>query len=149
MENNKTLGQTLSLARQDLKMEIAQVASQLKVKKLDIEAIEKDDFEQLNKHIYLIGLVRAYGKILKIPKEVLEEKIIALPSMQDIRASKHKLINLEQDEKLSPSKDFVFNSLLLTILLFLILLALYNSYEKRTNLISNNNLVKELVKIEF
>ena len=49
MENNKTLGQTLSLARQDLKMEIAQVASQLKVKKLDIEAIEKETLKNSGK----------------------------------------------------------------------------------------------------
>lgn len=144
-----SLGAILKERRQELKMEIENIASYLKVKHSDILAIEEERFVEITAYLYVPGLIRAYAKFLHIPTNILEEKILTLPIRHDIKSSKHELINLDQDEALSPPKDLFLNFLLIVILIFLILLSLYNFYEKNTNLISNNDLVKELVKIKF
>jgi cytoskeletal protein RodZ len=143
------LGIIFKEKRQELKMEISQVSAYLKVKQSDILAIEEERFADITRHLYVPGLLKSYAKFLHIEKRIVEEKISSLPIQDNIKNSKYKLLNLERDEAMSPNKDLFFNFLLIVILMFLILLSLYNFYEKNTNLISNNDLVKELVKIKF
>jgi cytoskeletal protein RodZ len=148
-KSNQTLGEIIKEKRQSLRIDISTIAAYLKVKQSDILAIEEERFEEATKHLYIPGLIRSYAKFLHIPDDILEEKILLLPIRHDLKNSKHELINLEKDEILSPSRDCFFNSLLIFILLFLVLLSVYNFHEKNANLISNNDLVKELVKIKF
>jgi cytoskeletal protein RodZ len=143
----QSLGQFLQEKRQEAKIEIATVCVYLKVKSVDIEALENDNLECVTKHIYTLGLIRSYAKFLKISPQKIEEKIKLLSLKSNTENKSHMLINIGEDSKVSPNKDSVFNFLLISILLFLVLLALYNAFESNGNLITNDALVRELEKI--
>jgi len=139
-----SLGRILQNKRLELEIELSKASKYLKVKNSDIEAIENDDFKNLEKKVYVFGLINSYAKFLKIPKNEIIEKLNLISNSKAEKQSKHRLINLNDENKLSPSKDSFFNFLLVAILLFLILLSIYNSYENHRGLITNKELVKEL-----
>ncbi len=143
------LGQILKEKRQDLKVEIADVSAYLKIKNRDIEAIENGEFDAVTKHLYATGLVRSYAKFLKIDPNLIEEKIKLLPIKSNVENKKHQLLNIGEDGNLSPSKDNFFNFLLISVLLFLVLLSLYNYSENKNGLITDQNLIQELEKINI
>jgi cytoskeletal protein RodZ len=144
----KSLGQFLREKRQTTKIEIIDASAYLKVKAVDIEALEEDNLDCVTKHIYVLGLIRAYAKFLKIAPQEIEEKIKLLSLKSNTDNKNHMLINIGEDAKVSPNKDSVFNFLLISVLLFLILLALYNSVETSDKLISSETLFRELEKID-
>ena len=143
-----SLGQIFKEKREDLKMEITAVSSYLKIKSRDIEAIENDDFTGLAKHIYVPGLIRSYAKILKLHEKFIEEKIKLLGIKSNVENKKHRLINIGENNDLTPSKDQVFTALLFTVLLFLTLLSLYNSYDNKTSVITNRDIISEFENID-
>ncbi len=140
----QSIGQILREKRQESVISVADACAYLRVKKLDIEAVESDDFDKLSKHIYALGFVRSYAKFLKIEAQTIEEKIKGLPIKSNIENKKYLLINIGEEEKFSPNRDMFFNALLISILLFLVLLSIYNSVEKNSDLITNEILIHEL-----
>jgi cytoskeletal protein RodZ len=145
---DNSLGQILREKRQFLKMEVAEISIYLKIKSRDIEAIENDDLKHVAKHLYVPGLIRSYAKFLKIDSKLVEEKIKVLPIASNTENKKHQLINIGESDQLSPNKDSVFNFLLISILLFLTLLLLYNSFQNNDALITNEKLIHELENID-
>jgi len=145
---DNSLGQILREKRQFLKMEVVEVSTYLKIKSRDIEAIESDDLKHIAKHLYVPGLIRSYAKFLKIDSQLVEEKIKVLPIASNTENKKHQLINIGESDQLSPDKDSVFNFLLISILLFLALLSLYNSFQNNDALITNEKLIHELENID-
>ncbi len=143
------LGEMLKKRREQLNMEVGAVSSYLRLKNRDVEAIENGDFASVTKHLYIPGLIRSYAKFLKVNSSVVEEKIKLLPLKSNVENKKYQLINLSGENNLSPNKDSFFNFLLISILLFLILLSLYNSYESRGDLITNQDLVEELKRVDL
>lgn len=143
-----SLGQILREKRQFLKMEIVEISTYLKIKSRDIEAIENDDLKHIAKHLYVPGLIRSYAKFLKIDLKLIEEKIKVLPIASNTENKKHQLLNIGESDQLSPDKDSVFNFLLISILLFLALLSLYNSFQNNDALITNQKLIHELENID-
>ncbi len=143
-----SLGQILREKRQFLKMEIVEISTYLKIKSRDIEAIENDDLKHIAKHLYVPGLIRSYAKFLKIDLKLIEEKIKVLPIASNTENKKHQLLNIGESDQLSPDKDSVFNFLLISILLFLVLLSLYNSFQNNDALITNQKLIHELENID-
>ncbi len=143
----QSVGQFLRQKRQEAKIEIATACAYLKVKAVDIEALEEDNLECVTKHIYILGLIRSYAKFLKIAPQEIEDKIKLLSVKSNTDNKSHMLINIGEDSKVSPNKDSVFNFLLISILLFLVLLSLYNAFESNDGLITNETLVRELEKI--
>ena len=93
------------------------------------------------------GLIRSYAKFLKIDPKLIEEKIKVLPIASNTENKKHQLLNIGESDQLSPDKNTVFNFLLISILLFLVLLSLYNSFENNDALITNEKLIHELENI--
>lgn len=140
------LAQILREKRQDLKMEIAEVSSYLRVKPNDILAIENNDFGRITRHLYVPGLIRSYAKLLKINQQIIEEKIKQLPIKSNTDNKKHQLLNVGENIDLTPNKDSFFNFLLISILLFLVLLSIYSSVENTENLITNEQLITEMEK---
>jgi cytoskeleton protein RodZ len=138
------VGEFLRDRRKNLKIEIADVSSYLKVKPHDIEAIENNDFEKVTRHLYVPGLIRSYAKFLKIDPQIIEENIKLLPVKSNVENKNHQLLNIGENIELTPTKDSVFNFFLVSVLLFLVLLSLYNSYEDKSNLITDQNLISEL-----
>jgi cytoskeletal protein RodZ len=146
---DNSLGQILREKRQFLKMEVAEISIYLKIKSRDIEAIENDDLKHVAKHLYVPGLIRSYAKFLKIDPKLIEKKIKVLPIASNTENKKHQLLNIGESDQLSPNKDSVFNFLLISILLFLALLLLYNSFQNNNALITNEKLIHELENIDF
>lgn len=146
---DNSLGQILREKRQFLKMEVAEISIYLKIKSRDIEAIENDDLKHVAKHLYVPGLIRSYAKFLKIDPKLIEKKIKVLPIASNTENKKHQLLNIGESNQLSPNKDSVFNFLLISILLFLALLLLYNFFQNNNALITNEKLIHELENIDF
>ncbi len=143
-----SLGRILKEKRQNLKMDIAEISSYLKIKSNDIDAIESDDLGRITAHLYVLGLIRAYARFLKIDPKTIEEKIRLLPIKSNVENRKHQLLNIGENNDLSPDKDSFFNFLLISILLFLTLLLIYNSNAKKGSLITGQDLIQKLENID-
>jgi cytoskeletal protein RodZ len=142
-----SIGKILRDKRRSLKMEISDVTSHLRVKTQDIEAIENDDLASVTKHLYVPGLIHSYSRFLKVDQKLIEEKIKFLPIKSNVENKKHQLLNIGEGDNLTPNRDFLLNFFLITLLLFLVLLSLYYSYESKQNLITNQSLIEALDKI--
>lgn len=145
IEKDISLPQILKEKRLELRMEIAEAASYLKIKPKDLEAIENNN----SKHLYILGALRSYAKLLKIDPNIVEEKIKLLSVESNVNNKKHTLINIGENLDLKPTKDQFFNFLLISILLFLIFLSLCNFYEDNSQIITTEKLVEELENIDF
>lgn len=143
-----TLGEVLKEKRQELRMEISDVSAYLRIKVSDILAIENNEISRLAKHLYAPGLIRSYGKFLKIDDKIIEEKIRLLSFKSNTENKKHLLVNIGENIELTPDKDSVFNFLLISVLVFLVLLSIYNSSENKSDLITNQKLIEELENIK-
>lgn len=141
--NNQSIGKILKAKRLESAISVEDSCAYLKVKKNDIEAIESDDFEKLSAHIYALGFVRSYAKFLKVETQI-EEKVKNLLVKSNVENKEHLLVNIGEDKKFSPNRDLLFNALLVSILLFLVLLSIYNFVETDNNLISSEILIREL-----
>lgn len=140
------IGQILREKRYELKIEISAVSTYLKVKNHDVEGIENGDLGMITKHLYLPGLISAYARFLKVDKKIIDEKIKLLPIKSNVENKKHQLLNIGENPDLTPSKEACFNVLMISILLFLALLSIYNSFENKSDLLTNQNLILELEK---
>jgi cytoskeletal protein RodZ len=145
---DNSLGQILREKRQFLKIEIVEISAYLKIKSRDITAIENNDLKHITKHLYVPGLIRSYAKFLKIDPKLVEKKIKVLPIASNTENKKHQLLNIGESDQLSPNKDSVFNFLLISILLFLALLLLYNSFQNNDAFITNEKLIHELENMD-
>jgi cytoskeleton protein RodZ len=148
LAQDRSLGQILKEKRQNLKMEISEISTYLKIKSYDIEALENDDINAVTKHLYVLGLIRSYARFLKIDPREIEEKIKILPVKSNTDNKTHQLINLGESTIITPSRDSFFNFLLISILLFLVLLSIYNSIENHGASITNEGLIHELENTE-
>lgn len=70
-----SLGKSLREARERLGMSVADVANQIKFATRQIEALEADNFRQLQGATFLRGFVRSYAKILHLDALPLLEKL--------------------------------------------------------------------------
>lgn len=142
------LGGLLRQKRHELKMEVAEIASYLKVKAPDIVAIEDERWAQITKHVYKPGLIRSYAKMLKIDMATIEERIRQLPFESNIKNQKHRLLNIGEEVEITPNRDMFFNFLIISVLLFLVLLAIYNAFEKKTGMLLNQELIGEIEAVK-
>ena len=144
-----SVGQILKNKRQKLKIEIEDVAAYLKMKLRDIEALENDDLSSIIKHLYLPGLLRSYARFLKIDQRIIEEKIKLLHIEPNTNNKKHQLLNIGENIDLTPDNNVFVNFLAISVLLFFILLSIYNFSENKSPIINSDNLVEELKKIDL
>ena len=141
-----TLGDLLRLTREKAEIDIKEIANFLKVRSNDIKLLENNDIEKIAKNIYIPGLIKSYGKYLKINSKIINEKIQELSLRSNIEVKKHTLINLGDDRNLSPSKNLYFNSVVMfvTLLLFLII---FFSLEHKKEIINTKNIISDIQKI--
>jgi len=148
VETEISIAEILKEKRQNLKLSLSDVSAYLRVKEKDIISLENNEISRIAKYLYVPGLAHAYGKFLKIDEKIIEEKIKFLGIKQNTENKKHILINVGENTSLTPSKDMIFNFTMIFILLFLLMLSAYNSYEGSDNLTTNKNLISEF-KNEF
>ncbi len=140
-----SLGKFLQLRRQELNLEIDGVATALRVKSQDLLLIESDQIDNLVKRgLYAPGLIRSYAKYLKTDEKEIEKKLMNLAFKSNTENKKHLLLNIGKETSITPAKDDFFNFLLISILLFLILLSIYNSLESKKSLITSDDLILKL-----
>lgn len=144
-----SLGEILRARREELKIEIAEVSSHLRVKKTDIEAIEQNNLRRITKQIYAPGFIRTYAKFLRIDNKIIEEQITLLHLGSNIENKTHVLMNLEDDDNLSPSKTVLFNAFAASVLLMLLFFLIYHFCEKKDDLINNSELISQLNSVLF
>jgi cytoskeletal protein RodZ len=142
-----SVGELLSQKRNELEIKISEVSAYLRVKICDIESLEKDDFGSVSNRGYVLGIVRSYAKFLKIDEKLIENRIKAISVRSNIDNKNHLLLNVGEAPNTNPSKDSFFNFLTISILFFLSLLLFYSYLESDRDLITNENLVRELKKI--
>ena len=143
-----SLGQIFKAKREFLKIEIADICTALRVKVRDIEAMESNDVSNVSSFLYVPGLIRTYAKFLKIDENIVEEKLKKLSIKSNTDNKKHLLINIGEHLEITPDKNMFFNLTMISILLFLVLLSLYNSFEDRSSVITNQDLILELKNID-
>lgn len=144
-----SLGEFLRQKRQGLNMEIFHISAHLKIKARDIEAIENEKWDNVTNHLYKPGLIRSYAKILKIDAAIIEREIQKLPLESNIKNQKHRLLNIGEEIDITPNREMFFNFLLISVLLFLVLFAIYNWSEKKTDLLTNQDLINQLEKVDL
>lgn len=70
-----SIGQILKKARKDKGLNISQVADNIHIRKLYLEAMEADNFSKLPGEVYIIGFVRTYSHFLGLDEVSLVEKL--------------------------------------------------------------------------
>jgi hypothetical protein len=58
------------------------------------------------------------------------------------------LLNIGDDNELSPSLDLAFNSLVAGLLIFVIFVMIFSSIENNVNLINTDNIISDIVKLK-
>ena len=141
-----SLGELLRINRENLDIEIKEIANFLKVRPSDIALLENNDIEKIAKNIYIPGLIKSYGKYLKISAKIIDAKIQELSLRSNVEVKKHTLLNIGDNKELSPSKEFFYNSLVISTILFLFFMIFF-SLERKNTLINTDNIISEIQKI--
>jgi hypothetical protein len=141
-----TLGELLRINRENLNIKIEEIANFLKVRTGDIALLENNDIEKIAKNIYIPGLIKSYGKYLKISTRIIDEKIQELSLRSNVEVKKHTLLNIGDNKELSPSKEFFFNSLIISTIL-LLFFVIFFSIERKNELINTDKIISEIQKI--
>ena len=68
-------GETLRQAREQKGLTLGEVSGALKFSIRQIEALENDDFQQLQGKTFLRGFIRAYARLLKLAPDPLLEML--------------------------------------------------------------------------
>jgi len=144
---NFSIGDLLKFHREKLGLDIKNIAHYLNVKEKDIKSLENNDIEKIARNIYVAGLIKSYAKFLKIEIELIENKIQELQLRSNIEIKKHTLLNIGDDNELSPSKDLVFNSLIISAILLFIFLIIFSSLENNVALINTDGIISDIQKI--
>jgi cytoskeletal protein RodZ len=145
---NLSIGEFLKKKREESNLEISKVATFLKVRINDIKLLENNDIDKIAKNIYIIGLIKSYAKFLKINNNIIDKKISDLSIRSNTENKKHMLLNIGDDNELSPSLDLVFNSLVAGLIIFLTFMMIFSSIENNANLINTNNIISDIVKLK-
>ncbi len=89
------VGEELARARAALGLSVADVAQQLKFSARQLEALEQERFEELPTGTFARGMVRAYGRLLKLDAEALVGRMaarVAAPDNAEAVVSAHRPI---------------------------------------------------------
>ena len=144
----KSLGAIYRQKRQESKIEIIQASNYLKVRSFDLNAIENDEVQKISKNIYAPGLIRSYGKFLKIDEKTIEEKIRECAFRSNTENKKHILVNIGEHLALTPKKELLVNSMAISVILFLSMLLISGVYKKKLISFPTNDILEQIAKIE-
>ncbi len=143
-----SLGKLLQKKREELSLDVKKISSQLNIKIKYIAAIEAEDWQNLDKNLYVAGLILSYAKLLKLDENLINEKIKTLPIESNVNKKKHQLVNIGENLDLTPDKDVFFNFLIASLLLFFILLTVMSSKEDKTDLVTNSFVIEKMQQLK-
>lgn len=103
-------GERLRETRESLGISLEEVEAETKIRKLYIEALEKENFSILPPQVYATGFVKRYAKMLKLDADALssEFKQLAYPEAEEeIPVQPEKKIQLDIDFSRFPVKNII------------------------------------------
>jgi cytoskeletal protein RodZ len=92
----KSIGEILKETRREKNLSIKEIANYLKVKEIDIEKVESDNFDFFDKKLYLTGFLKSYAKFLKIDDKIIFQNIKKINIKSNIENKKHQLIDVSE-----------------------------------------------------
>ena len=89
----QTLGLIFKTERTKQKLTLEVISEQLKIRKIFLQAIENEQFDELPGGVYTIGFIRSYAKYLNLDQEAIIEQLkdekffkpISLPTVGDMQ----------------------------------------------------------------
>ncbi|NLK84297.1 MAG: helix-turn-helix domain-containing protein [Lentisphaerae bacterium] len=122
---NISFGKSLMEMRVQRKISIDEVASQTKIRKDYIDALENEDFSRLPPAVFVCGYVRKICDLYEISEEMTDSIVKLLKENSEYRLSQECLDNIiEPDEDINPDAGPRIRNILLiagAMILFLIL----------------------------
>ncbi len=129
----KTVGEILRLRREQLKLQVKEVASQIKAKEYQIQAIENNNFSCFSSEVFALGYIQDYADIVGLKSE---EVVPFFRRMEERGGKKNELIMKNQysvNEKIGQAEKNIAKIVMvlgtLTILIFFIFF-LVSEYRK-------------------
>jgi cytoskeletal protein RodZ len=147
-KNKITLGSIYRQKRIENKIDIAKASTFLKVRQFDLNAIENEEINKISKNIYAPGLIRSYGKFLKIDETLIEEKIREFSFRSNTDNKKHILVNIGEHLALTPKKELMVNSTVIAIFLILSMFMISYIYNKKITFFGTDEILNEITIIE-
>lgn len=141
---DKTIGKTLKQKREELKLDIDSISKKLNLKKDIINALEEENWNLINKNLYLTGLILSYGKILMIDSHLLNQQIQDLKIQSNVQNKQHQLVNIGEENNLIPDKNLFHISIFASSFLILISLIFFNVNMSKEHIVNYPKLYKEL-----
>jgi cytoskeletal protein RodZ len=116
---NETAGKMLSCARVAWDLSVEDVASNLNLSEDTINALERDDYDQLPGYTFVKGYIRSYANLLKLdPAEVINLVELKPERPSEIPTSKGSLkLKSRTQGKRKKSGGLFFKSLLVILLI--------------------------------
>jgi cytoskeletal protein RodZ len=136
-----TIGEMLKSAREKLNIDYNFVSSALRVKTKDIIALEEDNANLITSHLYLVGFIKSYAKLVKINEAIVEEKIKKLSISSNTDNKNHNLL-IEEEDVCSPDRETFFHAILLFVILYLILFC-FDQF-KAKDMVTSESIINEL-----
>lgn len=144
---NSPVGEFLKNIRENQSIEIEKVSKFLKVRIKDINYLENNEIDKIEKNIYVVGLIKSYGNFLKINEKIIENKIQDLGLKSNIENKRHTLINIGENRDLSPANELLFNAIIASIFIIIFSLVVINIFNTQRNIISSESIINDIQKI--
>lgn len=114
-ESTLTIGQLFKTQRLHQKKSLEDVAALLKIRKIFLQAIEDEQFDQLPGGVYTVGFIRSYAQYLGLDHEAIIEQLKGESFFLPVQLS------VIGDEQHFPPNRFVSSGMIVAGLFLLIL----------------------------
>ena len=138
------IGELLKNYRQKHQYEIKEIASYLRIKEEDLLMLENNSIDKITKNIYIPGLIKTYGKFLQISNVLIDEKLLDINIRSNTEIKKHTLLNIGENNELTPTKNMVIRSSLIFMFIFLTSLIIFFYSKNSPSIINTKNILLEI-----
>jgi transcriptional regulator with XRE-family HTH domain len=145
-----TIGEILKKEREGKNLTLEEIEKLTKIRKKNLEAIEKNDWRKFPSKTYIVGIIKSYGKFLQLN----EDKLIAFFRRQYEKKEEIKFKETVRKTYLTPQTKKIFKIL---IYLIVMIFSLYFGYQlkiyfspPRVEIVSpKENIFKKLDRIKL
>ena len=116
--SGETVGAVLRAARLERGAEAATVATALKMRRDQLEALETDNIAKLPGRTYAVGFVRAYAKYLRLDDEAIVQRFKDELASQDAAQPVQLVFPEAQEERRLPNGSIVILALLIAMVIY-------------------------------
>jgi cytoskeletal protein RodZ len=111
------VGKQLRAARLKQHLRLDQVAKELRIKKIYLEAIEKGDLQAIPFKVYLLGYIKQYASYLDIAPELLIKQLKGI----EVENKSISFADVWRSDKFLPSANILCGSILIMLMLYIAL----------------------------